>query len=242
MIFHLYGFFVGLGIVAGAWVAEKVRKNCFIVSLFNCSIYELLPWGLIPGIIGARLYHVIDYWQYYSQDPVKILYLWEGGLGIFGGLGGGILGVGIYCLLFHCSIASLFKLLDLIAFGLPIGQAIGRLGNYFNQELYGLPTSLPWGIYIETEKGYFHPLFAYEMVWDIIIFIGLISLIGRIGRVKPGAFFFIYLGLYSFGRFWLEFLRIEPWQIGGINVAQAISLICLISLIWYYFKVWRKKT
>lgn len=124
-----------------------------------------------------------------------------------------------------------------MAFGLPIGQAIGRIGNYFNHELYGLPTSLPWAI-----EGGYHPLFAYEAVWNIIIFITIITVIKVIKKPKPGSFFFLYLGLYGFGRFWLEFLRIEPWRVGGVNVAQGISLICLIGLIWYYLWVWRKKT
>jgi len=122
--------------------------------------------------------------------------------------------------------------LDLAAFGLPVGQAIGRLGNYFNQELYGLPTNLPWGIYIKPENRierlagyeYFHPLFFYEAVWDIIIFIILVIIINIIRKPKPGLFFFTYLGLYGFGRFWLEFLRINPWKVGGIDIAQGISL------------------
>jgi len=259
-IFHLYGFFIGLGIVIGAWISEQTRKTLDSKhSIINASIYDVLPWVVIPGILGARLYHVIDYWSYYSQNLTEIFYLWNGGLGIYGGILGGTVGLGIYLSIkvwkelkkkeikewFHCFTAQLFNWLDVIAFGLPLGQAIGRIGNYFNQELYGLPTNLPWGIYINPENrlpgfaGFskFHPLFAYEAIWDIIIFIILITIIKRKNKLRLGSYFFIYLGLYGLGRFFLEFLRINPWSIGRINVAQGISTgVILISLI---FAGWR---
>jgi phosphatidylglycerol:prolipoprotein diacylglycerol transferase len=252
--FHLYGFFVGLGIVAGCFVIEKVNKK-FIIYNSKFIIQDIFFWILIPGLIGARLYHVLDYWQYYWSNPVEILYLWQGGLGIYGAIVGGVIGLWVF-LKFKmkkskCKMtmqnAKLWEIfltyLDIISFGLPVGQAVGRLGNYFNQELYGWPTKLPWGIYINPKNRiadyegfeYFQPLFAYESVWDILIFIILIRLITFIKKPKPGIFFFAYLGLYGFGRFWLEFLRINPWQVRGVNVAQGISIVMIVISLWRLF-------
>ena len=275
--FHLYGFFIGLGIVVGLLVVGMVNRQWSIVN-GQSLIMDIFPWVLIPGLIGARLYHVIDYWQYYSENPIEIFYLWQGGFGIFGAIGGGLLGLWIFlklkvptfalgashrliqpCLLRDASAGKknskfskvFLSYLDLICFGLPVGQAIGRLGNYFNQELYGLPTNLPWGIYIRPENRvegfagyeYFHPLFFYEAVWSLIIFIILITVIKIIKRPKPGTFFFLYLGLYGFGRFWLEFLRINPWEVWGINTAQGISLgLVVIGLIGLIRRIGRKNT
>ncbi|MBU1499928.1 prolipoprotein diacylglyceryl transferase, partial [Patescibacteria group bacterium] len=131
-----------------------------------------------------------------------------------------------------------WKLLDAGAVGLPLGQAIARWGNYFNQELYGRPTSLPWGIYIRPENRLlsvweherFHPLWLYESLWCLIIFIIIIKIIKVIPMGK-GKIFAAYLGLYGLGRFFLEFLRIEPWTIQGVNVAQAISAGLIIAVV-----------
>lgn len=253
VVFHFYGFFIGLGIVAGLLVIEKVKEK-FPDTRYPIPVNCLLFWLVIFGLVGARLYHVIDYWWYYSENLIEIFYLWQGGLGIYGAIAGGLVGLWVFAIidcyknttrknfrkLFNCSIVKLLNFADLAAFGLPIAQAIGRLGNYFNQELYGLPTNLPWGIYIRLENrlsGYqnfdrFHPLFAYEAVWNLMIFISLIIVINVIKKPKPGTFLFIYLSLYGFGRFWLEYLRINPWEIGGINTAQGISLgLVMIGLI-----------
>jgi len=253
LTFHSYGFFIGLGIVAGLLVVEKVKEK-FPDTRYPIPVNYLLFWLVIFGLIGARLYHVIDYWQYYSKNPIEIFYLWQGGMGIYGAIAGGFVSLWGFAIvacyksstkknfrkLFNCSIPKLLNYADLAAFGLPVAQAIGRLGNYFNQELYGLPTNLPWGIYISLENrlpgyegfSYFQPLFAFEAVWNIIIFLILITIIKIIKKPKPGIFFFTYLGLYGFGRFWLEFLRINPWEILGINTAQGISLgLVMIGLI-----------
>ncbi len=241
--FHFYGFFVGLGIIVGGLIVEQIKKRGFGSQLAEWSFESLLPWGLIPGIIGARLYHVLSEWDYYQQSLLKIFYVWEGGLAIYGGLAGAIFGLWLWSRSQGQNLKIFLTLLDFLSFGLPVGQAIGRLGNYFNQELYGLATNLPWAIYIEAKKGYFHPLFAYEAIWDVIIFFILLKRFSRLKKQnfsKPGSYFFIYLGLYGFGRFWLEYLRVEHWQIAGINVAQTISFLCFISLICYYMIYGRK--
>jgi len=227
--FHLYGLMIGLGVLVGAWAAAKKDKK----------IWDCLLWVIGGGIIGARLYHVVDLWSYYSQHLAQIPAVWQGGMGIYGGILGGILGLWIYVKKRKGATLLFWKLLDAGAVGLPLGQAIGRWGNYFNQELYGKPTSLPWGIFIRPENRLiqvmeferFHPLFLYESLWCLIIFFVLLKIVKK-------NHFIIYLGLYGLGRFFLEFLRIEAWTISGINVAQMISVGLMIAVViwWLTFK------
>ena len=289
MIINLYGFFIALGILAGTLVVKKIN-NKFSTLNFEFSIFDILPYILIPGIIGARIYHLIDYWKYYAENPRQIFLVWQGGLGIFGGLIGGCLGLITYSTIaswrelkkqdikileikilrafkfsiplisqfLNFSISNFLNLADLGAIGLSIGQAIGRWGNYFNQELYGLPTNFFLGIYIRPENrlaGYegfshFHPLFLYESIGCLIIFIILITVYSLLfTRKKVGLTFFLYLFLYSLLRFWLEFLRIEGWalraplSVNYVRVNQVVSLgLMLISGLAIYKKGGRIKS
>jgi len=228
--FHLYGLMIGLGVLVGAWVASKKDKK----------IWDCLVWVIGGGIIGARLYHVVDWWSYYSEHLSQIPAVWQGGMGIYGGILGGILGLWIYTRRREEPNLLFLKMLDAGALGLPLGQAIARWGNYFNQELYGLPTNLPWGIYIRPENRllevmdfkYFHPLFLYESLWCLIIFIIIINIIKVIPMGK-GKIFAVYLGLYGLGRFFLEFLRLEAWTINGVNVAQMISAGLILGALGF---------
>jgi len=257
--FYLYGALIGLGILLGVEVAERVRKKLSEEnkSWRGFSVWDSLLWVIGGGIVGARIYHVIDLWGYYSQNMVEIMMINMGGMGIFGGIAGGLVG-GIrplklakmmkskeYSLFTAIEKSGYLKLLDLGGLGLPLGQAVGRWGNYFNQELYGLPTKLPWGIYIRPENRLlavmgeerFHPLFLYESLWNFGVF-GVLYWLYRTGKVKmgKGRLFVYYLGLYGLGRFWLEFLRIESWSVNGINVAQAISLGLIAGAVWFIKK------
>ena len=235
--FHGYGFLIGLGMLAGAGVCARMAG---LVKLKAEDVWDGLLWMVGGGVVGARLYHVVDYWQYYMTNPGEILAIWHGGLGIFGGILGGAIGLWLYTK----SRVKFLKLADLASLGLPIGQAIGRWGNFVNQELYGKPTSLPWGIYIEPEKRLlevleyerFQPLFLYESLWSLGVFVALYWLVKK-GKIKlgKGKLFVTYLGLYGFGRFWLEFLRIEAWEIYGVNVAQVIS-VGLVGWAWWSWK------
>lgn len=208
-----YGLAVTLGILVGTWISGLAARKK--------NIWDVLPWVVIPGIMGARLYHVIDWWWYYRDHLSLVVAVWTGGLGIYGGIGGGILGLWWWC---RRQRQKLTDWLDVAAVGLPLGQAIGRWGNYFNQELYGLKTDLPWGIYIEAAGARFHPLFAYESLWNLLVF----SIIWR-QRHQPGVFA-LYLGLYSLGRFGLEWLRLESWP---VNKIVSLSLVVL-SWIWLW--------
>ena len=222
--FHLYGLMIGLGVLVGAWVASKKDKK----------IWDCLVWVIGGGIIGARLYHVVDWWSYYSEHLSQIPAVWRGGMGIYGGILGGILGLWIYTRRREEPNLLFLKMLDAGALGLPLGQAIARWGNYFNQELYGLPTNLPWGIYIRPENRllevmdfkYFHPLFLYESLWCLAIFLVLLKIVKK-------NHFIIYLGLYGLGRFFLEFLRLEAWTINGVNVAQMISAGLILGALGF---------
>lgn len=232
--------------LAATYISNRFKKYLPITHRLSLNIYDLISWVVIPGIIGARIYHILDFWNYYLADPKKIFYFWEGGLGIYGGIIGGIIGLWIFVKL-KCKTAyfipTFLLYLDLIAIGLPIGQAIGRLGNYINQELYGLPTNLPWGIYIRPENrliGWenftkFHPLFLYESLWCVLIFLILFLFIThQLASKRPGNVFFIYLFLYAFGRFWLEYLRIDSWVMGGWRINQLVSVSCIgISFIYW---------
>ena len=219
LTFHFYGLMIGLGVLVAAWVAQKL--------IHKFSVWDSLILVIGLGVVGARLYHVLDYWSYYRENLGEIPALWHGGMGIFGGILGGVVGAWLVTR----NKQKFLELLDAAAVGLPLGQAIGRLGNWFNQELYGLPTDLPWGIFIKPENRLlsvweqekFHPLFIYESLWCLIIFLLLKRMVKTIPLGK-GKIFALYLGLYGLGRFFLEFLRIESWFIGGINVAQAIAL------------------
>lgn len=238
LAFHLYGLLIGLGILLGAFAGGR------IVKVKMSEVWDGLLWVVGGGLVGARLYHVLDYFSYYWLHPGEIVMLWKGGMGIFGGMVGGVVGL-YWWLKRENKLKQLRKYLDVVGFGLPVGQFIGRWGNYFNQELYGKPTSLLWGIYIRPENRLievmdyekFHPLFLYEGLWNLVGFVGLWWLVKN-KRIKlgKGGVLITYLGWYGLGRFWLEFLRIETWQIYGMNVAQVIGL-GLVGLAVYW---WRK--
>ena len=165
--FHWYGLIIGIGVLAAiqasTWLARRRKIDEEV-------LWKAAWWALAGGLIGARLYHVLDLWtEIYALDPISSLYIWNGGLGIIGGLIGGFIGLWLYKRFMNYDLRFM-NLLDLVFFGLPIGQAIGRLGNWINQEVYGLPTNLPWGIYIDNKSGRFHPLFAYEAFWMLLGF------------------------------------------------------------------------
>jgi len=210
----------------------------------------MLFWVLIPAIIGARLYFVFiqsprgpNGLQHYLAHPIEILQIWQGGIHIYGAF---IFG-GIALLLFlRIKKLSILIFLDAVALGLLIGQTIGRLGNFFNQELYGPPTTLPWGLRIDPqfrippynnlslypESVRFHPLFLYEMVWNALGFTLLFWISRRFEkRLKDGGLFLLYLIWYPLGRFFIEFLRTDSWFFPGtpFNVVHLLSAIAIIG-------------
>jgi phosphatidylglycerol---prolipoprotein diacylglyceryl transferase len=236
-----YGVIIVTGILIAAWVAARYVER---KGQSGDAMWDLLLWILIPGLIGARLYYVFiqsprgpDGLGYYLSNPWAILQIWSGGIHIFGAF---IFG-GIAALLYtrRHNLPPLIYL-DAIALGLPLGQAIGRWANFINQELYGPPTTLPWGLLIDDHARIapyndmvtypagtlFHPLFLYESLWNFIGF-GLIFWISRRfeDSLRPGDLFLLYLIWYPLGRFMLEFLRTDSWFFPGtpFNVVHLLA-------------------
>jgi len=231
--FHLYGLFLGLGI----WLASEAsfrlaKKRKVKGKTFN----QLLIWVLTGGILGTRVYHVIEYWSYYQQDPITILKIWQGGLGIWGGVIGGLATtLAFYYLKGRKEKIKLKDLLDIVTVGVPLGQAIGRWGNFFNKEIYGKVTNLPWGWYIEATGEKHHPLFLYESLLNLILFLFLWQK-SKDKKTKSGDVLAIYLMGYGTIRFCLEWLRSEDmrWEVGGVPTAVILAVISF-SLGWIFY-------
>lgn len=243
---YYYGLFMILGILASIVVILILAKHQQIKQEL---IIDLIFWLLIWGIIGARFYHILLELPFYLTHPLNIFKIWNGGLAIHGAIIAGMLVI-YYFRKKHQ--LNFWKLSTTIIIGLPLAQAIGRWGNYFNQELFGLPTNLPWGIPISLKNRlsdylsfqYFHPTFLYESIGDLIIFIILITLYfalfkKQVNSHKPTAINYklcviSYAILYSFLRFFLEFLRIDPTPlIFNLRFPQFISLLIFFSSITY---------
>jgi phosphatidylglycerol:prolipoprotein diacylglycerol transferase len=239
---HYYGIILMLGAVAAAIVAERLaRRKGYSGEL----VWDGLIWVLIGGIVGARLWHVFTpppsmiaqgfTTKFYLTHPLDLLMTWKGGLGIPGAVIGGALALFLFCRRRKLNFA---EWADIAAPALALGQAIGRWGNYVNQELYGSPTNLPWKIYIAPQNrlpgyetiAYYHPLFLYESLWNLGNFFILLWLGRRYSdRLLPGDIFLVYLIIYPVGRFFLEFLRLDYSQIAGINFNQTIMLLVIIA-------------
>lgn len=227
MIFHWYGFFLGLGIVCGVisaqWLVSRVDAK------LSTHVDALSLWVVIGGIIGARIYHLVTDWQLYvGASFIDYIAVWRGGLGLWGALIGGLIGLYFYTKKYHFLWESKIVLLDGIGFGLPLAQAIGRIGNGINQELFGKATSLPWGISIQHSAEKFHPLFMYESILLCIVWLGMRwAVIRHKGLVGTGNIFAVWLIVYGCMRFGLEYLRFSTAQLGIFSVAQWVSIIAV---------------
>jgi len=238
---HLYALAIMTGVVLGALLAQKeaVRRG-----QNGSLVWDMMVWVLIAGIIGARIWHILTptpsaiaaglTTEYYLTHPLEAIAIWNGGLGIFGAVAGGAIALYFFTRRHHL---SLLLWLDILAPSVALGQAIGRWGNFFNQELYGAPTNLPWAIYIDPQHrfpgfeniSYYHPLFLYEMLWNLASVVFLLWLARRFSdRLKSGDIFLVYLMTYPLIRFLLEFLRLDSSYLGGINANQILALVILI--------------
>jgi phosphatidylglycerol---prolipoprotein diacylglyceryl transferase len=237
--FHIYfyGVLIMLGVVAAAFLAQALAKRRGINPDY---IWDVLFWVVLAGIIGSRLWHVFTpppsmvaqgiTTKYYLTHPLDLINIRMGGLGIPGAIIGGALALWIYC---RRKKISFLTMADTVIPGVALAQAIGRWGNYFNQEVYGKPTNLPWKLYIDPSRrvegyqnyDYFHPLFLYESLWNLLNMAILLWMGRRFEKwLKPGDLFYVYMIMYSVGRFGLEFLRLDSAQVGGINFNQFFVL------------------
>ncbi len=234
---YYYGVIMAVSLFAGVLVARFVADK-FYSEINPEVIYDISPHIIIGAILGARIYYCLLSYNYYAQNPFEIIKLWHGGISIHGAIIGGLIGGIIYAKKHKLPV---LKLCDIFSYGLVLGQAIGRWGNFFNSEAFGRPTESFLKLYIPIYKrpleylqyNYFHPTFLYESILDVCIFLILFFVIRKFTKNNDGIIFFSYLILYSIVRITIEQIRIDSvLNIFGIPIAQIASiLIILISTI-----------
>lgn len=233
---HWYGLIIDAAFILGTLLAyyHASKSGVSTEHLLNLIIL------IIPSaMIGARLYYVVFNWKDYVYSPLEALAIWHGGLAIHGGLLGGILAGYLYIKKYKL---NFWKFADVFAPSIIMGQAIGRWGNFFNQEAYGSPVTREFishfPVFIQKqmfiEGQYRHPTFLYESVWDLLVLFFLIFYFRR--KQFPGQIMLFYLALYSLGRFFIEGLRTDSEMLGPIKLAQLVSLILIALSAAIYFK------
>jgi len=239
---HLYGLMLLAGIGAAIWLSGRrwVAQGGDMDLILRLAI-----WGVGFGIVGARLYHDVTSWDEVPDPKWRgIFAVWEGGLGVWGGI---LLGVLVGAFIARRAEASVARLMDAAAPGLLLAQGIGRIGNWWNQELFGKPTDLPWGLEIDAAHrpaeylGFetFHPTFLYELLWDVAG-VAFLIWVGSRFRIRPPALFALYVSWYTFGRFFEELLRVDPsHHIAGLRLNAWISIVCFVVstafFVWWQF-------
>lgn len=230
-----YGLMIGLGVVVAVWIAQR---RWAARGGDPGDISAIAVWAVPAGILGARLYHVITDFSRFEGRWSHIPAIWEGGLGIPGGIAAGVLAGVVVARRRGLPVADL---LDVVAPALPVAQAIGRLGNWFNQELYGRPSDLPWALHIDpshrpsglADVATYQPTFLYEAVWNLVL-AAVLLLVERRWQLRPGQLFAGYAAGYTAGRFWVESLRIDPaTELLGVRVNLWVSAVVFVAaLTW----------
>jgi prolipoprotein diacylglyceryl transferase len=232
---HFYALFILLGIALALTSGSIRLKNR---GGKGGEIIDVSLWAVPIGLIGARFFHVITHWDDYfapGKDFLEVFKIWNGGIAIYGGLIFGVAGALLGCRIVGIRFTTYA---DVIAPGVLLAQGIGRIGNYFNSELFGTPTDLPWGLQIaSTNPAYpaglpagvtFHPTFAYELIWDVLGFV-LLLLVDKQLKLRWGRLFGLYLAYYSVGRFFIEGLRIDPSDVYfGFRTNQWMAIFGII--------------
>ena len=239
---NIYGLMIAFGVIAGVTLTQhRMNQRGMPGELAG----DIAVWAVPAGVVGARLYHVATDWHRFTDNWFDIVKIWNGGLGILGGIIAGT-AVGVWRV--HKHGLPVLKMLNAAAPGLPLAQAIGRWGNWFNQELFGRPTDLPWALEIDEAhvqhlgpdfagESLFHPTFLYESLWNFAL-VGVLLWIDKRRPVKPGRLMLLYLGGYAVGRLWIEAIRIDSatrvfdvrinlWIFGLVLAATVLALIKL---------------
>lgn len=239
-----YGLLIAAAVLIGVSLSQYLAKKRDVDAEL---VADFAIWGVIGALPCARLYYVLFQWQSYANRPEDIIAIWKGGIAIHGAILGGAIAGLIFSKLNRL---SFWQLADLVAPSLILGQAIGRWGNFFNSEAFGAPTDLPWKLFIPrgsrpyglVNYEYFHPTFLYESIWNLGV-LGLLLYLFFWGlkhgdRLKTGTIFLTYWVTYSLGRVWIEGLRTDSLMIGGLRIAQLVSLtgiaLGVLGLVWLY--------
>jgi len=236
LVIHIYGLLIGIGVVLAAVVTQR-RYERFGGD--PTIVDRIVVWIVLIGFLGARLAYVSTHTQRYAGRWYAVLFIWEGGLALFGGLTAGAIAA-IWILRRERGDVAAFA--DAAAVGIPLAQAIGRWGNYFNQELFGTPTTLPWGLEIDVahrpaaylSSATFHPTFLYESLWNLLVTIPLILLLERRGKLARGSAIGVYLIVYGVIRFLTELIRTDTsFRLAGLsrNAYVAIAGMILGAII-----------
>jgi prolipoprotein diacylglyceryl transferase len=239
---HMYGLCLLLAIAACIWLTgvRWTRQGGDWDTVFRVAV-----WGVGAGIVGARIYHDLTSWNEVPSPKWKgVFEVWKGGLGVWGGIA---LGALVGALVLRRQGVSVRRFADAVAPGLLLAQGIGRWGNWFNQELFGKPTSLPWGLKIDSQNRplqyafdpTFHPTFLYEFVYDTLM-AGMLIFVGWRFRIRPPGLFALYVAIYTFGRFFEELLRVDPaHSFGGLRLNAWVSIVLFVCsvafFVWWQF-------
>ncbi|HEX5613587.1 MAG TPA: prolipoprotein diacylglyceryl transferase [Acidimicrobiia bacterium] len=233
---HAYGLMLAIGVLVALKVAEwrYARYGRDPVEIDSIAV-----WIIVAGVIGARVYHLFTGYDWDEDGVVGAFKIWTGGLSIWGAVLGGFLAVVV---LARRRNLPMLVVMDAISPGLVLAQAIGRWGNWFNQELYGRPTDLPWALEIDLvhrptryiAEATFHPTFLYESLYCLVIF-AVLLLADRRWELRRGQTFALYIALYTFGRFWLELLRVDPAsELLGVRFNALVSAaLCVFGIVWF---------
>lgn len=230
-----YGIMIFFAMLIGISMIYLISKKYYKGKTDENFLIDLFPIIIIGGILGARIYYVLLNFGFYFHHSAEIIAFWHGGLSIHGALLGGLISGIIYCKKYN---KKILPYADVISYGLILGQAVGRWGNFFNSEAFGLPTNLPWKLFISPQFRpaqffdfqFFHPTFLYESISNVLIFLILFFVIRKIAAGKDGIVFFSYLILYSLARFFIEGLRVDSiMNINSIPFAQIVSIIVIIA-------------
>ena len=237
-----YGLLIATAVLIGLNLSSRLAQSR---KLENGLISDLLPLLVLFSVIGARLYYVAFEWHNYANQPIKALAIWEGGIAIHGALIAGTFTLILFC---RWRRQPFLDVLDVLVPSVALGQAIGRWGNFFNSEAFGVPTDLPWKLFIPyanrpviyADAEFFHPTFLYESIWNLLLFVLLLVLFRWGSRdrhtLPAGTLSCVYLIGYSLGRIWIEGLRIDPLCVGalppacegGVRIAQLMSAMLMV--------------